>query len=313
MNQPTLPKFIVFSEALTDMIRTSPTTWQNRAGGAGWNVARVMSWLGFSSAFAGAVSLDCFGDELWEASVSAGLDTRFMQRYDKSPLLAIVHQVNPVRYFFIGDDSADLHFSPEKLPSGWMTHVKYAYFGGVSLTREPLSSTLLALARQLKQAGVLIAYDPNFRVTMTESYDVVLREMAALADVIKISDEDLMGLFRTNDQMLAFNQLRRLNPKAICLYTCGAKNASLYAGDKSWRAAPPAVAVVDTVGAGDASFGGLLASLINSPEAGFAAHLRASLATGSAACTIAGAGLPALKIIAELAKNVRVDEGDSSE
>lgn len=42
----------------------------------------------------------------YRASEQAGLDLRFLQRSDKSPLLAIVHETHPPSYFFVGDDSA---------------------------------------------------------------------------------------------------------------------------------------------------------------------------------------------------------------
>lgn len=300
----TFPEFVVAGEALTDMIRVAPESWQSKTGGAGWNVARVMSWLGMSSAFAGGISTDCFGQDLWDASVAAGLDMRFMQRYDNPPLLAIVHSTRPVKYFFIGNDSADLHFDPAALPAGWMQHVKWAHFGGISLTREPLASRLVALAEQLKKAGARIAYDPNFRVTMTEQYDTTLEKMASIADVIKISDEDLVGLFRTPDQDAAFAKLRSYNPGAVYLYTSGAEGASLHVGNEAWKARPPKIDVIDSVGAGDASFGGLLISLTKNPDAGLDVHLRASIGAGSAACLVAGAGLPAADVIASLTAQV---------
>ena len=103
------PLFVSFGEALTDLIRQDATTWTSVPGGAPWNVARVMACFGVSSAFGGALSRDCFGDALWRESELAGLDLRFVQRRDKSPLLAIVHETHPPKYFFVGDDSADLH------------------------------------------------------------------------------------------------------------------------------------------------------------------------------------------------------------
>jgi fructokinase len=74
------------------------------------------------------------------------LDLRFIQRLDNSPLLAIVHRLDPPSYFFVGDDSADLHFDADLLPEGWRAHCRWAHFGGISLARQPL-------ARQAGGAG----------------------------------------------------------------------------------------------------------------------------------------------------------------
>ena len=121
-----------------------------------------MAKLEVPTAFAGAVSVDVFGDALHGASVAANLDMRFLQRYAKSPLLAIVHRTDPPAYFFVGDDSADLHFDAALLPEGWRAHCKWVHFGGISLARQPLAGKLVALAEQLKQDGVRISFDPNY-------------------------------------------------------------------------------------------------------------------------------------------------------
>ena len=111
------PQFVSFGEALTDMLRVGPDEWKSVPGGASWNVARVMAGFGVTSAFGGAISRDCFGDVLWQMSLEVGLDRRFIQRYSKSPLLAMVHATHPPQYFFVGDDSADLHFAVDALPA----------------------------------------------------------------------------------------------------------------------------------------------------------------------------------------------------
>ncbi len=311
----TFPKLVVFSEALTDLIiaaSDNSDTWHSKTGGAGWNVSRAASWLGIKSAFAGAISEDCFGEALYKASDEAGLDLRFLQRVAKNPLLAIVHQTSPVSYFFIGDDSADLYFDPLKLPEGWETHVKWAYFGGISLARAPLNTRLVNIAKTLKKRGVKIIYDPNFRVVMNENYDAILQEMSALADVIKISDEDLCGLFRTKDESAAFLQLQKLNndPNTLYLVTRGKDGASLICGKNTWHGKPPEIQVIDSVGAGDASAAGLLQSLMNDPKASPETHLRQAISCGSAACLVAGAGLPNAEIILALAAKVKINKND---
>lgn len=294
------PQFVCPGEALTDMIRTGPDQWQSLVGGSTWNVARSLAKLGLSTGFAGGISMDLFGDALYAASEQAGLDLRLIQRFQRSPLLAIVGETAPPSYFFIGDDSADLHFAPHDLTQGWDQHLQWAHFGGISLAREPLATTLVNLAKQLKQQGVKISYDPNFRNLMDARYDDTLRSMCALADVIKVSDDDIRGLFRTQDIDAAFVELRRFNPEALVLYTCGAAGASLYIKDQSWSAPPPTIQVIDTVGAGDASIAGLLYSLHTSPQKSWQQHLEFSVASGAAACLAAGAQAPSVEQISAL-------------
>jgi fructokinase len=295
-----LPHFVAAGEALTDMLRTGPASWTSKVGGSTWNVARVVARLGMPSAFAGAVSSDVFGAELVAANHAAGLDARFMQQLDHSPLLAIVHELNPPRYFFVGDDSADLHFDASRLPSGWQEEVRLVHFGGISLARQPLAGKLIALAEQLKAKGVRISYDPNYRALMDERYDDTLRRMLALSDIVKVSDEDLLGLLRCKDADKAFSALRSMNPAATYLYTRGAQGASLYQGNALWHAQAPQVSVVDSVGAGDASIGALVYSLMARAACTPGEHLRFAVAAGAAACETAGAVPPSLASVVRM-------------
>jgi len=286
------PLMLCAGEALTDMIDQGGEHWVSRVGGSTWNVARALAVLGEPTAFAGAISRDRFGDALWAASEAVGLDLRTLQRVERSPLLAIVEKSEPPRYFFIGDDSADLHFDADKLPAGWDGALRWAHFGGISLAREPLAAKLVALARQLKARGVAISYDPNYRNLMDERYAPTLQDMASLADVIKVSDDDLHGLFPGLALEAAFDQLRAFNPAAMILLTRGGEGASLFQGEQRVDARAPTIQIVDTVGAGDASVAGLLHSLSRHPARSLQAHLHAALAAGSAACLQAGATPP---------------------
>lgn len=307
-----LPQFICAGEALTDLIRTDGDQWLSKTGGAVWNVARAMASLGVSTGFAGAISQDWFGDALYAASQAAGLDLRFLQRVARAPLLAIVYETSPPQYNFIGENSADLAFDSAKLPAHWQSAAKWAHFGGISLTRAPLAGNLIALAEELKHAGVRISYDPNFRTLMDAQYDPVLKRMTQLADVVKVSDEDLCGLFRTDDQHAALDALRSLNPDAAVLLTLGAQGATMLVGARQWHAAPPSIEIVDTVGAGDAGIAGLIYSLIQESrqtprscsDINWLDHLRFSVACGSAACLNAGAKPPQLAQVHALLKDI---------
>jgi fructokinase len=294
------PLFVSAGDILTDLVRTGPASWLSVPGGAGWNVARAVARLGLPTACAGSLGTDNFSDDLWNASVAAGLDMRFMQRVGRAPLLAVVHQTHPPAYFFMGDNSADLAFDPSKLPEGWMSQVKWAHFGCISLVRQPIGATLAKLAAELRERGVKISFDPNYRNLMEHGYEPTLRHMAALADLIKVSDEDLRLLFKTDDEAGALAQLRAMNPKAIVLVTRGSETATLIDGEQIVEAKPPRVEVADTVGAGDASIGGLLFSLMTAPQRKWDEHLAFSLAAGAAACRHSGAHSPTLDEVVSL-------------
>ncbi len=221
---------------------------------------------------------------LWQGAEMAGLDMRYTQQLPYPPLLAMVPSTRPPQYFFIGDNSADLHFNPAHLPAAWEQSVRIAHFGCISLAREPLASRLVQLARQLAAQGCRIAFDPNFRNSMhTPGYRAHFNAMLCLADYIKVADDDLFGLYPGLDKQAALATLRRQAPQASILFTQGANGMTLLAKGETYRQAALPVSVADTVGCGDTAMGSWMAHLLQHPQATPAQTLR--FVAAAAACT----------------------------
>jgi len=291
-------RFVVFGEALTDFIRQEDGRWRDVPGGSCWNVARSASRLGLPTGYAGAVSRDPFGDELLRLGREAKLDPRFTQQVDKPPFLAIVFSKHPPRYLFVGDDSADLSFDVEALPAGWLEEAETVHFGCISLVREPHASRLLAVAERVHAAGKRICFDPNYRDLMGPGYRATLQRMAAIASYVKVSDEDLAGLFPSLGRDAALRELRAMAPRAQILLTLGAQGMRLLEGGREHRQPAFPVSLVDTVGAGDATMGGWMASLLLDPGAPPQRHLAFAAATAALVCGRSGAYAPTREEVA---------------
>ncbi|UBV43439.1 carbohydrate kinase [Deinococcus taeanensis] len=288
-----LPLIVSAGEALIDLVTAGGSSWQAHTGGAGWNVARACAALGVPSAFAGAVGDDNFGDDLTRASQQAGLDLRFLQRVAAPTLMAVVYSASPPAYRFLGENSADLHFDPARLPAGWLNAARWLHVGGISLSRWPLADTLLGVIDSARTAGMKVSFDPNARITHRHpDYPAVFESVARRADLMKFSDEDLQFFFPDLSEADVLRRLRGMNAKAPIVVTRGAAGATLYhaAGHASLPAAP--VQVVDTVGAGDALCAGLLVSATERPDALWTEHLGVGLRAAAAACSHAGAYAP---------------------
>ncbi|PNG38028.1 sugar kinase [Pseudomonas protegens] len=287
-----LPRAVIFGEALIDLVQGTPGQWKGYPGGAPWNVARALSRLGVSSAFAGSVSLDSLGDEIVLQSEAAGLDMRFIQRVDRDPLVAIVPSSRPPRYFFAGE--ADLFFDPDLMPEGWLKQAELCHFSCISLARQPLADTLVIIAQQAKAAGKRVSYDPNWRNLMGSHYrEQTFPTMTSLADMIKLSDEDLRHIYPGLSEQQAMHELRALNPQAQILLTRGEHGMTLHTPDSQLDQPAIAVNVQDTVGAGDACMAGWLAAELLG-IAGLRERLRFSAACASVSCRHAGAHAPSL-------------------
>ncbi|QVI83391.1 carbohydrate kinase family protein [Pseudomonas viridiflava] len=293
-----LPTVVVFGEALTDVVQHSPGHWQGYPGGAPWNVARAMSRLGVPTAFAGSISTDSLGDELAEQSKAAGLDMRFLQRVDADPLVAIVPSSHPPRYFFAGE--ADLHFDVRQLPEGWLDSVELCHFSCISLARQPLGDRLVEVARMVKKNGKIVSYDPNWRNLMDSRYrEVTFPAMVELADIIKLSDEDLRQIYPGLSEEEALEELRGMNAAAQILFTRGAQGMVLFEDNSKVEQAAIAIQVADTVGAGDASMAGWLASSFLGIQES-RARLEYSAACASVSCMHSGAYAPSREEVTAL-------------
>lgn len=305
-NSKNLPEVVVFGEALTDFIIQDNGLYDARPGGACWNMARVVARLGIHVGYAGAVSKDVFGQELYDLSIEAGCDERFLQRYDLSPLLAMVINRQPPNYFFIGDNSADLAFDVTQLPTEWMQHAKWVHFGCISLVRNPLADQLIEIAEEATKHGIKISFDPNWRNLMVGDADYYQRflKLSALASFIKVSDEDLRHLFPDLDHEAALVKLRSIALKADVLYTMGEHGMTLILQNGK-RFSQPVIPIdiQDTVGAGDASVGSYLASLLMHTEYTEPEHLVFVAAAAAYTCEKSGAYAPSYQEVTEFLKH----------
>jgi fructokinase len=285
-------RFVVFGEALTDFIRVGEDLWRSVPGGSCWNVARAAARLGVPTGYAGAVSQDHFGDAHVRLSREAGLDLRFLQQVPKSPLLAMVVSAHPPAYSFVGDDSADLNFDLARLPEGWLDDVDVVHFGCISLVREPHAGRLVETAERVHAAGKRICFDPNYRNLMTPAFRPRMERLAAIADFIKASEEDLGLMFPELSREAAVARLRALSPRAHILVTLGARGMRLHAPERELFQPAFPIEIQDTVGAGDSTMAAWMAGVLGEPDAPPEQHLRLAAATAALVCTRAGAYAP---------------------
>ena len=154
-----------------------------------------------------------------------------------------------------------------------MNDARVLHFGCISLAREPLASRLLAVATEAARRGKRIAFDPNWRKLMDRpGYHILMRKLLALSHYVKVSDEDLDKLFPGDAQALA--TLQSLAPQAEILLTRGAQGMSWVKGERVVEQPVYRVDVIDTVGCGDASMGGWIASILRQPDAPVQTHLQ---------------------------------------
>jgi fructokinase len=164
-------------------------------------------------------------------------------------------------YVFYDEGTAGRMLSPEDLPN-LADDVDALLFGAISLIPEPCGSTYEALmAREHKKRVTML--DPNIRpgfIPDRARHADRIRRMMAMADIVKVSDEDLAWFGEQGSQEEIARTWLERGPKLIVV-TRGSKGAVAFSRDHAVAIEPQAVAVVDTVGAGDTFNAGVLASL----------------------------------------------------
>jgi fructokinase len=253
-------------EALIDML---PRTTQGGEagfapypGGAVFNTAVAAARLGLPTGFFSGISTDLFGTRLVDVLVEAGVDHRLAARSARPTTLAFVTLTDgQASYAFYDENTAGRMLSETDLPA-LPDAVSALFLGGISLAVEPCADTYAALAARAAPDR-LVMVDPNIRpgfIADATRFRARLDGILALADVVKVSDEDLYWLMGKGDLRDLAARLREKGP-ALVLVTQGAAGVTAHGADGACHVPARRVAVVDTVGAGDTFNAGFLAGL----------------------------------------------------
>ncbi len=253
-------------EALIDMLPretlAGEAAFAPYPGGAVFNTAIALGRLGCRAGFFSGLSTDLFGELLAAALGNSGVTAGLAHRSARPTTLAFVKLVEGhASYAFYDENTAGRMLSPADLPD-LPAEVRALFFGGISLVAEPCGSAYEALCR--REAGArLVMIDPNIRpgfIADEPAYRARLARMIALADIVKLSDEDLTWLEGSTDLDAMAQAVLARGPKLLFV-TEGAKGAHGFSVRDRVFAPSRRVTVADTVGAGDTFNAGVLAAL----------------------------------------------------
>ena len=135
---------------------------------------------------------------------------------------------------------------------------------GLALVESPMKYAHKKAIKQAQTKGSLISFDPNVSLPLwdcPEACREAILEFIPMADIIKISDEELSFITGFDDETEAISSLFTGHVKVV-IYTKGAMGATLYGRDFSYISKGYSVNVQDTTGAGDAFIGAFLHHLL---------------------------------------------------
>ncbi len=222
-------------------------------GGAAINTAIALARQDTPCSFVGALSNDPMGIQLFAHIQTQGVDLSHVTHSPAPTTVALAHVIDGGTRFDLYDQgSAGRSYATTDLPD-IPNSAQALVLGGISLIHAPAADAFETLAQQAA-LDHLIYLDLNIRpglVNDQTAYRARLARLIGLADIIKVSDEDLDW----------FGPLPDLQADTLLLHTKGADGVTSVFRQDRYTVSAPLVDVQDTVGAGDIFNAGFLAAL----------------------------------------------------
>jgi fructokinase len=246
---------LVVGESLVDVVDRPDGTTVEHAGGSAANVAVALARLGRPVQF-----LTAYGDDARGAMLARHLNQSAVGLVGDPHALARTATARAT----IGPDGGatyafDIDWRLNDVPDLDPLVVHTCSIGAVL---EPGASQVRRLVERVRP-NTTVSYDVNVRPAVTGNGAEVVRaveDLAALADLVKASDEDLGVLYPGEPVEQVVDRLRGLGPSAVVV-TRGRHGATWF-GDHGRVDVPAAEAeVADTIGAGDTFGAGMLDAL----------------------------------------------------
>ncbi|MFC6331229.1 carbohydrate kinase [Paenibacillus septentrionalis] len=301
--------------------------FERNPGGAPANVLAALAKLGHQTAFVGAIGNDAFGAYLQQTLHHAGINVnQLFVTEEAQTTLAFVHldDSGDRSFTFYRKPGADQLLRAEQIDRGMLAAARVFHFGSLSMTHEPSRTATLTAVAYAKEKGAVISFDPNLRLSLWRDEEhakqAILQGMH-YAEIVKVSEEELLFLTGTVDleqgSQLLLQQFTNIK---LLLVTLGAEGSYCITGHVEGSERLIArhhgfqVNTIDTTGAGDAFFGGVLHWLLNEDNVAnpqwTAKKLHAMLAFANAmgALTATGKGaIPSLPTLQQVEHLLQVN------
>ncbi|MCL2762461.1 MAG: carbohydrate kinase [Treponema sp.] len=264
---------ICCGEALMDLVQIPLDKGQGflpLPGGSSFNTAVAIGRLGVPVQFLGKISTDFFGDIIIKHLRDNNVGDKLIVRTDANTTLAVVNigENQAPRYAFYTDGTSVPLLISTDLPSVLPAESSCIVFGSISMTMEPVASTIETfIGRYQADHSPVVSFDPNvrpFKIKDKEAYLNSFEKCIAASTIVKLSAEDYAFVYPGFEPEQVLRKILSLGPRlAICTMGSSGAMALLHSEGNVIRVSAPAVetAVVDTVGAGDTFHGALLSWL----------------------------------------------------
>jgi fructokinase len=272
-------------------------------GGGGANIAAAVARLGGNAALIGKIGHDSLSGSLREAMIreQINIDGLVVDDTYNTVLAFVSTDSDGERSFsFYGGNAADLMMQEYELNSYILENAVILSHDSRCVSAPIARNTTLSAIKAARENNAKIAFDVNLRLPLwqrPEDARETILEHIQNCDYVKTSMEELLYLVPQNDANTAAEQLLQTGLELLVV-TDGEKGASAFTKSISVSHPSYKVKTVDTTGAGDAFWGGLLFQLSRNnhadlDEGRLQKILSFSCACGALATTCRGA-VPAM-------------------
>ena len=249
---------LVVGEALVDVVHRLDGTVDEHPGGSPANVALGLSRLGRRVDLLTWLGRDTYGAMVSEHLAESGV--HLVPGSDgaehTSVATATLDSTGAASYDF----RLEWRLPTTKVlePAPLVVHI-----GSIAAVLPPGAAdvaTLVAVARP----DATITYDPNARPALMGNpahAGSIIEPLVELADVVKVSDEDLEWLYAGRKPITLAREWAQWGPAVVVMTRGGSGAVAITSRGLEVEMLAPKVVVADTVGAGDSFMGGLIDGL----------------------------------------------------
>ncbi len=264
-----MTRVVVAGEALIDRVTRADGAVAAIPGGGPFNTARTLARQGIATSFVGRLSTDTAGRRLRADLAADGVDLTHVVATDDPTTTAHARLDEggsaTYRFDLDGTSAAGLALDDVLATRLQPDRIEALHVGTLGLVLEPSGTAIEGLVDAVT-GSCLVMLDPNARPSATQdqvAHRARIARLAARADVIKVSTDDLRYLAADGEVETGLAALLGARTTPLVLVTDGAASVEIVSATDRRRLPVPQVAVVDSVGAGDAFGGGFLAAWVD--------------------------------------------------
>lgn len=247
-------------EILVDMIgetNDNVFSYQRRAGGAPFNVSCAIAKFHGQSGFIGNVGEDIIGKYLCDYASTQGLkylNISIDKKHNTTLAFVDIDETGERNFCFYRKNTADYHL--KMLTNKEIKKASIIHVGSLMLSEDKGTAYIDKLIEKVKTNKKYLSFDINFRTDIFKDKEEALmryKKILPKFDILKFSEDEV--------EIFTYEYIKSLANNTLICISLGSKGSRYIYKDLDNIVPSIKVQPIDTTGAGDAFFAGVLSQL----------------------------------------------------